>query len=286
VGSLFCRRVGKQERERRFFGRVSFPSLEERKEHLPCTLHFAPHSPLLHTKDSFYYCIRKSSYCCFTMSDVGDNNYVRYIYRGEEDEDIPDDVTHVTMREDVTVVRREAFYRHRNIVEVICHDKVEKIEQQAFIDCPSLRRVIMLGVTIVEEAALCFCEALTDVECEKLEIIETSAFYDCKSLVSINLPSAEVVEETAFGCCEALTDVKFGSKLKRIEGTAFLNCPSLGRIAIPLKDGMFDHDNALTGCENLNNVDLVEGVMCNDKFLVCYLLISWPRLHHKPLLIF
>lgn len=26
------------------------------------------------------------------MSDVGDNNFVRYIYRGEEDEDIPRNV--------------------------------------------------------------------------------------------------------------------------------------------------------------------------------------------------
>ena len=63
------------------------------------------------------------------MSDEGDNNFVRYIYRGAEDEHIPEDATYVIMGEDVTVVRRRAFYRHDNIVEVICHDRVETIEE-------------------------------------------------------------------------------------------------------------------------------------------------------------
>ncbi len=69
---------------------------------------------------------------------------------GEEGEIIPRDATHVIVHESVTVIRARAFFNHPNIVEVICHDKVEKIERDAFCDCPSLRRVIMPGVKIFE----------------------------------------------------------------------------------------------------------------------------------------
>ena len=70
---------------------------------------------------------------------------MRYIYRGEEGEIIPDGATHITVAEDVTFVRARAFWHHPNIVEVICHENVEKIEVEAFEDCPSLKRVIMPG---------------------------------------------------------------------------------------------------------------------------------------------
>eukprot|EP00573_Skeletonema_grethae_P001674 CAMPEP_0201686702 /NCGR_PEP_ID=MMETSP0578-20130828/1049_1 /ASSEMBLY_ACC=CAM_ASM_000663 /TAXON_ID=267565 /ORGANISM="Skeletonema grethea, Strain CCMP 1804" /LENGTH=78 /DNA_ID=CAMNT_0048170789 /DNA_START=17 /DNA_END=249 /DNA_ORIENTATION=+ len=78
------------------------------------------------------------------MSDVGDNNFMRYIYRGEEGEIIPDDATHIFVA--AKVIRAEAFQWHFCIVEVICHEDVEKIEPNAFDHCTSLRRVIMPGV--------------------------------------------------------------------------------------------------------------------------------------------
>ena len=192
------------------------------------------------------------------MAAEGNVVIVRYIYRGEVGEVIPDDVTHVIVAEDVTVILREVFWEHRNLVEVICHDKVEKIERLAFCRCRSLRRVIMPGVKIAEESAFFYCLALTDVECGKLEIMELSAFCRCKSLRGINLPSARIVGENAFGGC-TLSDVKFGSKLERIEGYAFNGCRSLERVTIPLKDGIIARDTFIK-CENLRHVDLVEEV--------------------------
>jgi hypothetical protein len=47
-------------------------------------------------------------------------NIVRYIYRGGENEVIPDEATHILVK--ARVVREGAFFRHRNIVEVVCHD--------------------------------------------------------------------------------------------------------------------------------------------------------------------
>ena len=195
------------------------------------------------------------------MSDVSDNSFNRYIYRGEADEEVPEDTTHVIVHEDVTVIREHAFYEHLNIIEVICHDKVEKIEYWAFNLCPSLQRVIMPGVIIIGDGVFHECEALTEVECGKLETIGPSAFNCCKSLRSIHLPSAKIVMRNAFYWCEALTDVKFGNKLNRIEELVFCKCRSLERITIPIKNGLIAFDDVFVGCVALKHVDLVEGAL-------------------------
>jgi len=103
----------------------------------------------------------------------------------------------------------------------------------------------MPGVEVVEEAAFHKCWALTDVECGKLENIGHQAFYLCP-LGSIDLTSAKFVEEDAF-CNTALTEATFGSKLDRIDGTAFVDCRSLERITIPLKDGIITRANIFAG---------------------------------------
>ena len=191
------------------------------------------------------------------MADVGDNNVIRYIYRGEEGERIPLEATHITVAEDVTFIRSRAFVGHSNIIEIICHDKVEKIEEWAFCSCPRLRRVIIPGVKIIEPSAIQWNKALMVVECGKLEIIGFLAFGACGSLRSINLPSARIVEDNAFNYA-TLTNVKFSSKLERIEESAFCNCYALQRITLPLKDGVITDDNIFAGCEQLKHVDLVE----------------------------
>eukprot|EP00984_Skeletonema_dohrnii_P014587 scaffold6144_cov142-Skeletonema_dohrnii-CCMP3373.AAC.3 len=187
------------------------------------------------------------------------DNIRRYNYAGEDDE-VPDDATHLTIAASVTVIPEDTFDEHPNVVEVICDENVKGVGIGAFAFCPSLRRVIMPGVEVVQEDAFIDCKALTDVECGKLERIEIGAFQRCKSLRSIDLPSAKIVKGYAFHTCEALTDVKFGSELERIENLAFVGCPSLERITIKMKDGIIATDDILFyRCENLKHVDLVEG---------------------------
>ena len=182
---------------------------------------------------------------------------VRFTYTGADDERIPDEATHILVQ--ARVIRANAFYEHPNIVEVICHEDMEKIEELAFCYCRYLRRVIMPGVKIVEQDAFHHCDRLEDVECGKLEIIGSGAFYLCMALRSMNLPSARIVEEMALWECIALTNVKFGSRLERFGEAAFNDCESLERITIPLKDGLITADNTFRGCHNLRQVDLVEG---------------------------
>ena len=188
---------------------------------------------------------------------VGGNNIVWFTYTGAVGEVIPLEATHINVL--ARVIPGFAFRGHPNVIEVFCHDVVEKIERNAFFRCPSLRRVIMPGVKVAWWQAFAECPALTDVECGKLEIIGLSAFKSCKSLRGINLPSARIVEQMVFSECKELTEVKFSNKLERIGEKAFFRCTSLERITIPLKDGLIAEDDIFQACENLMYVDLVEG---------------------------
>ena len=223
-----------------------------------------------------------ASCCCFGWTNrvvvpfimaaaEGDNIVLRFTYTGADDEVIPYEATHILVQ--ARVIRRNAFHRHQNIVEVICNKDVEKIEADAFCECPSLKRVIMPGVKIVEEFAFIGCTALEYVECDKLEIIGDSAFFLCDSLRSISLPSARIVQEEAFNACYALKDVNFGKKLERMERRAFCSCKSLERITIPLKDGLIASDHTFVGCYNLRHVHLVEGEM--QETIVALQLEEW-----------
>ena len=184
-------------------------------------------------------------------------NIIWFTYTGADDEVIPLEATHILVQ--ARVIRRNAFRNHRNIVEVICDEDVERVEEGAFFQCPSLKRVIMRGVKAVEQNAFQDCRSLEDVESGKLKIIGTCAFAGCASLRIINLQSARIVGRAAFACCESLMDVKVSIKLKRIGEFAFRNCYSLKRITLPLKDGLFTRDNQFLGCDNLQQVDLIEG---------------------------
>eukprot|EP00986_Skeletonema_menzelii_P015472 scaffold11866_cov70-Skeletonema_menzelii.AAC.1 len=184
-------------------------------------------------------------------------NMVLFTYTGVEGEVIDDEATHVIVT--ARVIRAFAFNDHRNIVEVICNEDVEKIGRWAFHGCRSLRRVIMRGVKNVEKFAFLCCESLENVESGKLEIIGKGAFVRCESLRSINLSSARIVEKDAFFKCTALKYVKFGNKLESFGVEAFCNCESLERIIIPLKDGLITEDDVFMGCDNLHQVDLIEG---------------------------
>ena len=188
-------------------------------------------------------------------------NIVLFTYAGEDPINIPRNATHVIVAKSEKVIRQSAFEGHPNIIEVICHEDVERIEERAFNDCPSLRRVIMPGVKIFERLAFSHCDDLTDIECGKLEIIEELLFCPCNSLVSIDLPSVRIVDNDAFNGCEALMYVKFGSKLERIEENVFEECFSLERITIPLKDGIITTHGIFQLCYDLKHVDLVEGAL-------------------------
>ena len=199
-----------------------------------------------------------------------------FTFTGRVDERIPWHITHVLIDKALKFVPSRAFSSHSNIEEVICHDGVLKIEQEAFNYCPQLRRVVMPGVKEVETSAFNGCFVLNYVECGKLERIGAFAFRECQSLNSIDLPSIRIVERFGFCHCRNLFSVNLGKDLESILEKAFLNCPSLERIALPLKDGVFADDSIFHACERLNHVNLVEGAVLNET-AAALLLEEWKN---------
>ena len=170
---------------------------------------------------------------------------------------VPLGVTRVRIDESLTVIPAYAFDEKPNIEEVDCHDGVKTVEKYAFAKFPSLRRVIMPGVEVVEECAFNCCEALRFVECGKLERIGFGAFDGCKSLTCINLPSAEKVEEYAFRNCPSLRIVRMPG-VEVVAYGAFEYCKALEDVECG-KLEIIRHHHAFCCCESLESVDLPSG---------------------------
>ena len=115
---------------------------------------------------------------------------------------------------------------------------------------------------------------VTYIECSKLERIGDLAFQLCVSLSSIEMPSIRCAGVMAFLHCKNLINVKFGKDLESIGAGAFLNCTSLERITLPLKDDLLTYDNIFRNCDKLNHVDLIGGV---HETVAALLLEKWKN---------
>ena len=181
-----------------------------------------------------------------------------FVYTGG-DQEVPRDVKRLRIAENIDTILAEKCRECHQLIEVVGHNKMKKIEEYALSDCPSLRRVEnMQGVIEIEQYAFWNCKALSDIDFDKLEIIGHRAFGHCKSLRSINIPSIRRVGAHGFDSCDALTDAVFGQGLGRIEQFAFWGT-ALRRIVIPLKDNLILDEYAFNHCRNLSRVDTLAG---------------------------
>mmetsp|Transcript_32850 Transcript_32850/g.48441 ORF Transcript_32850/g.48441 Transcript_32850/m.48441 type:complete len:343 (+) Transcript_32850:130-1158(+) len=178
-----------------------------------------------------------------------------YLYKGGP---VPRYVTHIRIHKSIKVIPDELF-SGSNVQVVEMHDGVYKIGKLAFYNCPSLERISSAtGVRLIDEGAFYRCRRLKDVEfgSEKLERIGVGAFTRCGSLRGLKLPSVKIVDSHAFQFCINMTDVEFGEGLERMDESALLNCYSLRRVAMPLREDLIS-DNIFKGCTNMASVELV-----------------------------
>ena len=189
----------------------------------------------------------------------GDDHHHIFVYTGGE-QVVPRDVTHVIVDKSVKIIRQRAFEGRDRLVSIEMHDEIETIEEEAFYACTSLRCSIKLpGVRVVGNRAFAHTD-LTDVEFgDKLETIGYSAFNNCRSLRSVKMPTIRDIDTDAFQCCDQLTDVEMPD-VERIGDDAFFNCTRLRRIAIPLRNDIFDGNNVFSDCDNLSTVNLGGGI--------------------------
>eukprot|EP00984_Skeletonema_dohrnii_P017564 scaffold8043_cov92-Skeletonema_dohrnii-CCMP3373.AAC.1 len=191
------------------------------------------------------------------MSDyeVAECGTTFYVYRGGR---APTDVSHVRIHKSVFAIDDEAFLNCGQLEYVESHKELSKIGKRSFYGCRLLRGIDLSGVKIIEDSAFGFCVAITDADLSTVERIGNQTFSHCTSLTKISASSAESVDMGAFLSCGRLISAEFGERLLTIGNLAFLNCPSLRHIAIPLplrRRDIFRGDPF--GCPNLSTVKLV-----------------------------
>ena len=54
---------------------------------------------------------------------------ITFIFIGENRNNVPRDITHLIIHENITVIPAELFSEHPNLVEVYCHKGVTKIKR-------------------------------------------------------------------------------------------------------------------------------------------------------------
>ena len=182
---------------------------------------------------------------------------VFYLYTGGP---IPLHVTHIRIDKSINEIPDKVF-SGKNVQEVELHNGVYRIGKLAFYNCRCLERLSgASGVRLIDEGAFYRCKRLRDLEfgsnSKKLEHIGAGAFSRCASLLVLKIPSVKIVDDFAFQYCVNMTDVDFGDDLEQVKGSAFLNCYSLIRVAMPLKADLIRDNNVFQGCRNMAHVDL------------------------------
>eukprot|EP00980_Cylindrotheca_fusiformis_P024593 scaffold12118_cov138-Cylindrotheca_fusiformis.AAC.10 len=164
---------------------------------------------------------------------------VFFLYRGEEDIDVPETVTHVRVEEGITTIQEQAFGDCNDLesVEIPMLGGLTHILYRAFSNCWQLKEIqfpsslLFLGPGSFNE-----CHSLINVSLpEGLKSIEAFAFHDCMNLWVVALPfSLKVIKERAFGQCTALKSIQLPQRLCTIETGAFRGCKSLINICLPM----------------------------------------------------
>lgn len=110
-------------------------------------------------------------------------------------------------------------------------ESVELTKSNAFVNCTSLKSVI-LHTGSIDSEAFKGCTSLTNVTSDGIQAIRQGAFYDCKSLLSANFPQATTIAKNAFYNCTSLSSVALPS-VTSIDADAFYNCGNIEVFAIP-----------------------------------------------------
>ena len=169
------------------------------------------------------------------------------------------DAKTVIVGEGITEITRRFFFAFKTLEEVQLPSTLQKIGDQAFKECYSLRSIwVPDGVNEIGEYAFNVCHSLTEVRlpdtvttmgehvfrgCDKIETanlpsmlttVPEGTFYDSKKLKSINIPSGVTeIGNGAFYGCESLTEIVIPAGVTTIDKYAFSYNYGITSVTIP-----------------------------------------------------
>lgn len=192
-------------------------------------------------------------------------------------------------------INDEAFWKCKNLANIVIPDNVTKIGTWAFLDCYKLPALsLSSAVTEIGWAAFSGCYGMTTIKiadenpkfdsrdncnaiietatnklvrgCQNTIIpasvtsIDGNAFEGCETLKAISIPESVVsIGDCAFAGCKQLGSANIPSGVKAIGGSLFRYCEKLASINIPeglTKIGIFAFD----GCSSLTSITLPSSV--------------------------
>lgn len=188
---------------------------------------------------------------------VEDNHEdVVFVYRGEADGSVPEDVTHVKIEEGTIQVAEQVFRDCNDLVSVeFPSTGILCIGYMSFGSCWSLSSIrLPQSLNEIGPAAFHDCQSLTEVSLPPdIRVVSRWAFHDCSSLRNVSLPSSlEVICENAFGHCVQLQSIELPPGLLVIQTEAFRGCKSLVLIALA-QTLEVTGDNVFRGAELLQD---------------------------------
>lgn len=132
------------------------------------------------------------------------------------------------------VIGSYAFANNEALEEIVFGPQVEKILNNAFVNCINLRSIKFerkgrAGIVYIADAAFSGCERLRSFELpDTLRSIGSAAFTGCSSLGYMEIPDSVVsIGEAAFAGCSQLVVNKLPKGLKVIEKGAFSQVSSV-----------------------------------------------------------
>lgn len=144
--------------------------------------------------------------------------------------------------EGVREINAKAFYKRIGLITIDIPASVEKIAEDAFLECENLMGISVDSENkiyysqdeclLLKESNLLLLGCQESIISEGIEIIGTGAFANCSSLMEINLPSTiTTIMPGAFTNCQFVTSLHISENVTELVG-AFEGMISLSKITV------------------------------------------------------
>lgn len=159
-------------------------------------------------------------------------------------------------------------YFNSKVKEVVIPTSEPRVYSRTFHNLQNLENVILHdNITIIDDDAFSFCTSLAKITLPKnLTYISNSAFAKCQNLKELVFPpKLQIIEMFAFAECDSLTEITFPKSLVKVARFAFSKCKNLKKVLLT-NDNIDIDPQAFDQCEVLEFVGYENGENIIDKF--------------------